>query len=171
MQDENPQESTTLEQDVESALLRIRELPDIERFRCYEFSRKLREELTPLGHDVVVKDGFVLYAADFFTERVKERSTGQQEEYEKFVQGVGKDYGSHLSLSNKMKMIIFHSWLEVGDSVVDYHTIDESPLDMLIVERKNELGKNAVYVPIGGEVNIFGRTYIYNSPFITRLRT
>ena len=64
----NTPESTTLEQDVESALLRIRDLPGVEKFRCYEYSRLIGKELNDQGHNVVVRDGIVDYDFIFLSE-------------------------------------------------------------------------------------------------------
>jgi len=169
MQNDNTSESTTLEQDVELALLRIRELPTIERFRCYEFSRSLREELIPRGYGAVVKDGIVQYAANFFVERLIERAK-QQQEYGDWALDAEKKYREKVRANENKKIRGFHSWLEVEDTVVDYHIFADRPSDLLIVGRKDDLHEKALYVPIGGEINIFGRTFIYNTPFITRLR-
>ena len=170
MQNDNTSKSTTLEQDVESALLRIRELPDMERFRCYEFSRLLRDELVHHGYDAVVKDGIVQYAVNFFTEKVIERAK-QQQKYQDWALNAEEKYRKKIPDNEKKKMIIFHSWLKVEDTVVDYHHVFAgTPFDLLIVSRKDELHGKALYVPIGGEINILGRTFIYNSPLITRLR-
>lgn len=171
------QNETTLEQDVELALSMVFGLPEKDRYRCHEIARLLRDELVPLGHEnVTVQTGIAQYDRRFL----------QEIWLEQFRQG---DTDGRLTsiFEEELKLNphegktprISHSWVEVGDTIVDYQnnipaSNDTSYQSFLIVERRDRLEGKVIYRASGGEINIFGRPFIYTFtgrlPYFSKLR-
>ena len=159
--------SATLEQDVDSALSEIRGMQDSGRFRCYEIARLLSERLRVLGYeDVRVQTGKVQYNRGFLGNHFLEGFEGLDDTISDALREEAR-----LNPQTGKTPRIFHSWVEVGDMVVDYHnTLDASRnhkcTGVLIVKHRDELNGNARYWTNGGEVNLFGRTFIYTYPLV-----
>ncbi len=136
------------------------------RFRCYEWTRTLQRHLGLLGYaNITVHDGKVIYEADFLRERLTPKDPELLQEI--WVQ----DW-----LSRIAKRVLLHSWLKVGDVLVDYHAY--IPLlrgsgveNVLFVHNQDEVVGKARYIKRGGEINVGGISLVYSPPlYLTRLR-
>ena len=170
MQDKNPLNSVTLEQEVNSVLSEILQSPNKGRYRCYEIARLLGNALTEQGYeDVSVKTGKAQYDVAFLDECFINciQSDG-------FMLDVIKKEIEFNPPKGKTRPIL-HSWVDMGEIVVDYHhSIDRPPSSsyesLLFIKRKDELAGKASYLQCGKEFSIFGKTLIYIPPiYFTQL--
>ena len=170
------QKETTLNEDVEIALSKVFELPNREQFRCHEIARALRDKLIELGYEATVQTGIVQYDCHFLQETWLERF--RQDDAEDRLVSIFEEEIRLKPVKGKTPRIS-HSWVEVGDTIVDYQnnipaSNDTSYQGTLIVERRDRLEGKAIYRAGGGAINIFGRPFIYTFtgrfPYISRLR-
>jgi len=129
--------------------------------RCHEIARVLEKDLREMGYsDAVVRDGSVEYTIDFLRRDTIDylREKGNEQAANVLEEGT-------LKCAEERTPRIRHSWLEVGNTVVDYHNYLEASKDLsfeglLIVKRKHELD-GAFYYIDGRAFKIFGMTFVY----------
>jgi hypothetical protein len=149
-----------LESLVNESLQRIYNNPDFNRRRCHEIARFLKTDLEKHLSDVRIVDGKVIYNAEYA--------------YLRFVEKYFPELVGEADITPKKREVCYlHSWLEVGDLMVDYHIVLKLSPDIvlenfLMVESRQSLGKIARYEPPG---KLLGRSWLYIPPlYFTRLR-
>lgn len=144
-----------LEREVELALYTIFELPMFKRTRCHEIARLLRRELSRSHDGIRLMDGLVSYDVDFLLENYPDTINADRE-----AEPLTR------TQTNRWTGRLQHSWLEIGEMVIDYHhVIKATPHhefeQLLIVDSKPNLNGKVGYLPIGIEFSVFGNTFVY----------
>ena len=149
---------------------------DDNRFRCHEIARLLAAKLVKEGFpDIQVKDGLVRYKTVFLYEcMLKDLGKPEDDLIEAVVEETKA--AKQKTNPNEFTAPIRHSWLELGDLVIDHQNVleisaAESLHNFFLVERKFLLKGEVSYTPKGKNFSVFNNTILYIPPFyFTKIR-